>query len=277
MDIDGIQTNLSFEKMVFAACRGGWPSCLSKRTSKSKLEVAKDYLRQIYETDICAIDDVKRNPKWARAILRSYARNLSTLAKKATILKDTQSDAETFSIETLDSYIDALERLFVIEDLDAWCPSIRNATTMRSGKKREFTDPSLPVAALGMSPEYFQTDLKTFGFIFECMCIRDLRVYSQALGGELSYYRDRYGLEADSVLRLNDGRYALIEYKLGSKDIEEGAKHLLKIKELVKQYNITERQCPLREPDLLMIITGDNMAYTRTDQIKIIPIGCLKD
>jgi len=277
MDIDGIQTNLSFEKMVFAACRGGWPSYLSKRTSKSKLEVAKDYLRQIYETDICAIDDVKRNPKWARAILRSYARNLSTLAKKATILKDTQSDAETFSIETLDSYIDALERLFVIEDLDAWCPSIRNATTMRSGKKREFTDPSLPVAALGMSPEYFQTDLKTFGFIFECMCIRDLRVYSQALGGELSYYRDRYGLEADSVLRLNDGRYALIEYKLGSKDIEEGAKHLLKIKELVKQYNITERQCPLREPDLLMIITGDNMAYTRTDQIKIIPIGCLKD
>ena len=130
---------------------------------------------------------------------------------------------------------------------------------------------------MGLSPSYFNTDLKTFGFLFECLCIRDLKVYSSSLGGEISYYHDRYGLEADAVLHLDDGRYALIEFKLGAKEIEEGSKHLLKIKELVKEYNKTEKQCPLREPDLLMIITSTDMAYTRNDGVKIVPIGCLKD
>jgi hypothetical protein len=148
---------------------------------------------------------------------------------------------------------------------------------IRSGKKREFTDPSIAVAALGLSPNALEVDLKTFGFIFECMCIRDLKVYSQSLGGKLSYYHDRYGLEADAVLHLEDGRYALIEFKLGSREIEEGAKHLLEIKRLVKEYNLKEKQCPLREPDLLLVITGGNMAYTREDSVKVIPIGCLKD
>ena len=147
----------------------------------------------------------------------------------------------------------------------------------QSGKKREFTDPSIAVAAMGLTPEYLQTDLKTFGFIFECLCIRDLKVYSQALGGKLSYYHDRYDLEADAALHLDDGRYALIEFKLGSREIEEGAMHLLQLRQLIKEYNEKENQVPLREPDLLLVITGGEMAYTREDGVKISPIGTLRD
>ena len=130
---------------------------------------------------------------------------------------------------------------------------------------------------MGMTPQYLEQDMKTFGFLFECLCIRDLKIYSQALGGKISYYHDRYGLEADAVLHLDDGRYALIEFKLGSREIEEGAQHLLELAGLIRKYNEKESQSPLREPDLLMIITGGNMAYTRADGVKIIPIGCLKN
>ena len=131
--------------------------------------------------------------------------------------------------------------------------------------------------AMGMTPQYLEQDLKTFGFLFECLCIRDLKIYSQALGGKISYYHDRYGLEADAVLHLDDGRYALIEFKLGSREIEEGAQHLLELAGLIRKYNEKESRSPLREPDLLMIITGGNMAYTRADGVKIVPIGCLKN
>ena len=181
-----------------------------------------------------------------------------------------------YDIPTLDSYLNALEKLFVIEDVEAWCPAIRSATTIRSGKKREFTDPSIAVAAMGLTPEYLEQDLKTFGFIFECLCIRDLKVYSSALGGKVSYYHDRSDLEADCVLHLSDGRYALIEFKLGSREIEEGAQHLLQIKQLVRTANASGKT-NLREPDLLMVITGGELAYTRPDGVKIIPIGCLRD
>ena len=133
------------------------------------------------------------------------------------------------------------------------------------------------MAALGLTPDYLQTDLKTFGFIFECLCIRDLKVYSQALGGRLSYYHDRYDLEADAVLHLDDGRYALIEFKLGSREIEEGAGHLLQLKQLIQKHNEKETQVPLREPDLLIVITGGEIAYTREDGVKIIPIGTMRD
>ena len=130
---------------------------------------------------------------------------------------------------------------------------------------------------MGLTPEYFQSDLKTFGFIFECLCIRDLKVYSQALGGRVSYYHDRMDLEADAVLHLDDGRFALIEFKLGSREIEEGAKHLLQLQELIRKYNEKEKQVPLREPDLLMVITGGEMAYTREDGVTVVPIGTLRD
>lgn len=277
LDIDGISSSLTIEELIFSACRGGWPAALRRKSNAAKLMIAKDYLNNICESDISTVDGVQRNPTWTNMILRSYARNVSTLAKKTNIYKDVAANADSMTSATMDAYLNALEKLFVIEDIDAWCPAIRSATTIRAGKKRGFTDPSIPVAAMGLTPEYFQTDLKTFGFIFECLCIRDLKVYSQALGGKLSYYHDRYDLEADAVLHLSDGRFALIEFKLGSREIEDGANHLLQITELIKKYNSKEGQVPLREPDLLMVITGGEMAYAREDGVKVVPIGTLRN
>lgn len=277
MDIDGSFSALTIEELIFSACRGGWPAALRRKSDAAKLMIAKDYLNNICESDISTVDGVQRNPTWTNMILRSYARNVSTLAKKTNIYRDVAANADSMTSATMDAYLNALEKLFVIEDIDAWCPAIRSATTIRAGKKRGFIDPSIPVAAMGLTPEHFQTDLKTFGFIFECLCIRDLKVYSQALGGKLSYYHDRYDLEADAVLHLGDGRYALIEFKLGSREVEDGASHLLQITELIKKYNKKESQVPLREPDLLMVITGGEMAYTRDDGVKVVPIGTLRD
>jgi len=277
IDIDGISSDLSVERLIFAACRGGWPASLRRKSDKAKLMIAKDYINNICESDISTVDGVQRNPTWTKMILKSYARNVSTLAKKTNIYEDIAANADSMTAATMDSYLNALERLFVIENLDAWCPAIRSATTIRSGKKRGFTDPSIAVAALGLTTSFLQTDLKTFGFIFECLCIRDLRVYSQALGGRLSYYHDRYDLEADAVLHLDDGRFALIEFKLGSREIEEGARHLLEITNLIRKHNEKEKQSILREPNLLIIITGGEIAYTRKDGVKIIPIGTLRD
>lgn len=276
-DIDGIMSDMKIEDLIYAAARGGWPASLKGKSEAIALLTAKDYVNNICESDISTVDGVQRNPKWAQIILRSYARNISTLAKKTNIYKDVVANADSMSMVTMDSYINAMERLFVLEDLEAWCPAIRSATVIRAGKKREFVDPSIAIAVLGLTPEVLQLDLKTFGFIFECLCIRDLKIYSQALGGRISYYHDRYGLEADAVLHLDNGKYALIEFKLGSREIEEGAAHLLQLKDLIRKYNEKEQQCRLREPDLLIIITGGNMAYTREDGVKIIPIACLKN
>ena len=277
LDIDGITTDLSIEELIFATCRGGWPAALRRKSNAAKLMTAKDYLSNICESDISTVDGVQRNPAWTEMILRSYARNVSTLAKRTNIYKDVAANADSMTSATMEAYLNALEKLFVIEDIEAWCPAIRSASTIRSGKKRGFIDPSIPVAAMGLTPDYLETDLKTFGFLFECLCIRDLKVYSQTFGGRLSYYHDRYGLEADAVLHLSDGRFALIEFKLGSREIEEGAKHLKQIAALIRKYNEKETQFPLREPDLLMVITGGEMAYTREDGVKVIPIGTLRD
>ena len=277
LDIDGVTSDFSIEQLIFASCRGGWPGSLFKKSDNAKLFIANDYFENVCQNDISSVDGVMRNPEKTALLLKSYARNISTVAKTTSILKDVNSKFENMGIDTLNSYINALEKLFIIEELEAWCPSIRSASAIRSGKKREFIDPSIACASLGLTPEYFYKDLKTFGFIFETLCIRDLKIYSQSLGGKVSYYRDRYGLEADAVLYLRNGKYALIEFKLGSVEIENGAEHLLKIKDLIKEYNKKETQCPLHEPDLLMIITGGNIAYTRKDGVKVIPISTLKN
>lgn len=277
LDIDGITSDMTIEDLIFAACRGGWPASLKASFDKAKLQIAKNYIRTVCDTDVSTIDEIERNEKIAKAILQSYARNISTLAKKSVIYKDVNEHLEGISDTTFDTYLNALQRLFVIQDVDAWSPAIRSASAIRRGSKREFVDPSIAVAALGLSPQALYTDLKTFGFLFECMAIRDLKAYSMSLGGSISYYHDRYDLEADAVLHLEDGRYALIEFKLGSKEIEEGAGHLKEIKRLVQEHNKVEKQIKLREPDLMMVITGGHMAYTRPDGVKIIPLACLKD
>lgn len=277
LDIDGIRTTLSLDELAFAACRGGWPAALDLGTDASRLAVAKDYVANLCETDVSAVDGVQRNPALARAILRSYARNLSTLASTTSLRKDVLSTAESLSPTTLDSYLNAFRKLFAIEDADAWCPSIRSATAVRAGKKRELADPSIGVAALGLSPSSLVRDLRTFGFFFENLAFRDLRAYSSALGGTVSHYRDRYGLEADAVLHLEDGRYALVEVKLGGRKIDEGAAHLVELRDLIRKHNRTEDQVPLRKPDLLLVVTGTDMAYTRPDGVKVVPAGCLRD
>lgn len=276
VDIDGKQSQLGINDLIFAACRGGWPSSLSLKTDKAKLFIAKDYVNNICESDISSIDKIERSPSKTRLLLRSYARNISTLATNASLINDINAN-ENMSESSFYEYLDALKRLYVIEDIEAWCPNIRSKTSMRSSNKREFIDPSIAVSALALSPEYLETDLKTFGFIFECLCIRDLKVYSNSLGGKLSYYRDKFGLEADAVLHLDDGKYALIEIKLGSKEIEEGAKHLSELKKLITKHNETESQIKLRAPDLLIVLTGGPIAYRRDDDVLVIPIGCLKD
>lgn len=277
IDINTVESTLSLDELIFAACRGGWPSSLNKKTDYYKLLVAQDYVNGIYQTEISSIDSIQRDPIRTQRLLYSYARNLSTVAKRSTILADINSQSSVMSDNTLVDYLVTLEKLFVLEDVPAWCPQIRSASAIRSSNKLEFVDPSIAVASLGVTPEYFDTDFITFGFVFECLCARDLRVYSQNLGGTLSYYRDRYGLEADFVLHLKDGRYALIACKLGYNNIDDGANHLLKIKSLIKQYNEKEKQCPLREPDLLIVLTATNLAYKREDGVFVIPIGCLKD
>ena len=276
MDIDGIMSNLTVEELVFAACRGGWPSSLTKKTEKAQLFVSQNYVDNICDSDASTVDGVKRSSERVRAVLRSYARNLSTLASEKTILDDVAANYSDITSPTLSSYVDALEKLYVIENVPAWCPAIRSASAMRSGKKREFVDPSIAVAALGLSPEGLLVDLNTFGFIFECLCIRDLKAYSSAWNGSVSYYHDRYGLEADCVLHLSDGRYALIEFKLGSREIEEGAAHLCQLKQLIREAN-EKKGLRIREPDLLIVLTGGEMAYTRNDGVKVIPIGTLRN
>ena len=276
MEIEA-KSDLEIEQIIFAACRGGWPGFLSRKSDRAKLQIVRDYIDSVCETDISTVDGIKRNPSWARQILRSYARNISTLAKESNILKDVVSASESISHDTLASYLQAFEKLFLIQDIEAWCPSIRSATAIRSGKKRGFCDPSVAVVASGLNPEYYMTDLQSFGFIFESLCMRDLRAYSARDDGKISYYHDRYNLEADCVLHLRDGKYALIEFKLGSSEIEEASRQLLEIKRLVSEYNKKGNSPSLREPDLLLIITGTEYAYRRKDGIFIIPIGCLRD
>ena len=278
LDIDGIESDLSVEELVFCGCRGGWPATVNIKSDKAKLLVARNYVKTVCSEDISRVDGVSRDELLTRMILRAYARNISTLSKKSTLIADVAASGEVSCTEpTFDDYVRALRKLFVVCDLDAWCPAIRSKTAIRTGLKRAFVDPSIAVAALGLTPEALLNQLKTFGFIFEQMCIRDFKSYTLDFESHISHYRDRYGLESDLVLHLGDGRYALIECKLGSREIEEGASHLVELKRLIREYNQKEEQVPLREPDLMIVVTGGKMAYTRPDGVKIIPLGCFKD
>ena len=275
LNIDGISSNLTITDLIFAACRGGWPESLNKKTKKQQLAIVSDYIDIICNSDASEVDGVKRNPQRVKAILKSYARNISTLASKKTLMKDIKTEYGDISPPTYDSYINALERLYVIQNIPAWSPNIRSANTIRKSHKKEFIDPSIAVASLNLTPEKLLKDFETFGFIFENLCIRDLLVYSSSVNGEVLYYSDDSGLEADCIIYLSDGRYALIEFKLGHKEIDKGAENLLKLKELIRK-SVEDKKIDLEEPSFLAVITGGEMAYTRADGVKVIPIGCLR-
>lgn len=273
---EGCKSDLSVEELIFALCRGGWPVTLNRATNTSKLFVAKNLFEEICSRDISSIDGVERNAHIAKAIMHSYSRNICTSATIKSILDDVNANFNV-SEATLYSYIKALEDLYIIEDNNAWCPQVRSKSAIRSTRKRNFTDPSIAAAALGISPEYFYKDFKTLGFFFESLCIRDLKIYSTSVGGDVSFYRDRYGLEADCVLHLSDSRYALIEIKLGKNEIDKAAEHLNQLEKLIDVYNAKEKQCKLRKPNLKMIITATEFGYRRPDGVLVVPVGCLRD
>lgn len=282
-DIDGVTSDVCLEQLFFAACRGGWPRCLALPRDSAKLEISKDYYRQIFQKDITAIDGVKRNPEWTRALLWSYARNMATTAKRANIYADVKATQNVTDV-TLASYVDALEALFVIKDIDAWTPQIRSKTAIRSAKKHIFIDPSIGLAALGINPQYFNNDLDLFGHVFENMVIRDLLVYAENHNARILHYTDDMGLEVDVVYQMEDGRYALIEIKTGANRIPEAEKSLLKFREVIRRYNqqalkdSDHPQAVYREPsELIVICANAPMAYTTDQGVKIVPIGCLRD
>ena len=274
--LDFIKSDLSIDDLIFAICRGGWPNSLEKKSADAKLAIARDLFYQICHKNISSIDNVKRNPLIAEKILKSYSRVICSPAASKTLYNDIISEYE-IARSTFYEYIEALQSLFIIDDIPAWSPSIRSKNTIRSSEKRNLIDPSLAVAAMGVDPEYFNKDFETLGFLFESLCIRDLRVYSSKLNGRISYYRDRYGLESDAVLHLRDGRYALIEFKLGESEIEKAAEHLCKLETLIKNHNNENNTSKLDLPDLKIIITAGLFGYKRDDGVFVIPIGCLKD
>lgn len=270
------ESNLSFDELVFSICRGGWPKAIDKKSDKAKLEIAKDLYRQIVNVDISEIDNIKKNPLLAEKLLHSYSRNICTLVKDSNIISDINSNYD-ISRTTYIQYKNALEDLFIIDDVDAWNPAIRSKTAIRASKKKNLIDPSLATAALGLSPSYFNSDFKTLGFLFKSLCIRDLKVYLSKNDGKVSYYNDRYGLEADCILHLRDGRYALVEIKLGDNGVEEGAKHLKELETLIVEANNKSSQIKMNLPTLKIVITGSKYGYVRNDGVFVIPIGCLKD
>lgn len=267
------QTNdLTIDDITYLTCRGGWPwaTLISKEVA---LDQAFDYVDSVVNKDIQRVDGVKRSPERAKLLLRSYARNISQQVPLSTIRKDMlANDSSTLDEDTVTDYIKALKKLFVIEDLEAWNPNLRSKAAIRTTDTRHFVDPSIGTASLGLGPKDLINDLKSFGFFFEDMVVRDLRVYAEALDGKLYHYRDSTGLECDTVLHRRNGSYALMEVKLGGKDlIDEGAANMLKLSKSID----TDR---MPAPSFMAVIIGvGQYAYQREDGVYVIPIGCLKD
>lgn len=272
--INGITSDLSLKDLTFLASRGGWPETLNIKDKQKQLIVSSSYFDNICRDDTYNIDGVKRDSKLFEAILRSYSRNISTLVNNTKIMADIEENYGKISEPTFYSYISVLKNLFVIDNVPAWAPNIRSKQKIRKSEKKEFIDPSIAVVGLSVTPEMLIYDLETFGFIFETLCIRDLKVYSAPLGGKVLYYNDGT-LEVDCVLQIADGRYGLIEFKLGDKRIDDGAQSLLKMDKLIKQ-KIAEGDTHIPEPSFLAVITGDSIAKVRKDGVMVIPIGALR-
>lgn len=250
-------------------CRGGWPEAVLAKSHRVAYQKSINYVEAVINEDVHRVDGVERNPALVRLVLRSLARNITTLTATQTILGDIRNHMPTTSIKTLDSYLNALRRIFVIEDEPAWMPSIRSKTAIRTSHKRQLADPSIATAILGIKPERLMKDFNLFGFLFESMCVRDMRVYAQANDGEVLHYRDASGHEIDMVVSLRDGRWGAVEVKLGGGQIEEASRNLLAFKERVDSES-------MGSPSFLMVLTGTGFAYRRTDGIFVVPLGCLR-
>lgn len=267
-----LQNEMDIDELAYLICRGGWPwaTLIPKEVA---LDQAFDYVDSVVQKDIQRVDKIKRSPDRARLLLRSYARNISQQISYATIRKDMlANDASTLDEDTVADYVKALKKLFVIEDLAAWNPNIRSKAAIRTSDTRHFVDPSIGTAALRLGPKDLINDLQSFGLFFEDLVVRDLRVYAEALDGELYHYRDSSGLECDTVLHRRNGSYALLEVKIGGENrINEGAANLLALAK-----NIDTNK--MSAPSFMAVIIGvGKYAYQRKDGVYVIPIGCLKD
>lgn len=269
--IDG-ENHLDLDRLAFLVCRGGWPRA-TELEGEIALEQAFDYYDAVVKSDISRADGTTRNPERVKRLMRSYARNQGSQATNALLKADMiANDTEFLDTDTVYSYINALQKIFVIEEMEAWNPNLRSKTAIRTSNTRYFVDPSIAAAALGLGPQDLIADLNTFGLLFEAMCIRDLRVFADALNGKVYHFRDKTDLECDAVVHLRNGSYGLIEVKLGGdKLIEEGAENLKKLKNKIDTTK-------MKAPSFLMVLIGaGDYAYRRQDGIYVVPIGCLKD
>lgn len=256
------------EDMAYLICRGGWPRAVTSKSKEASLEMAFDYLSTIAEQDISRADGITRNPQYARLIMREYARVSASQATQSTILKDLKARDIDLSRDTVNGYLAALRRLYVIHDLSAWTPSLRAKSRITKTPTRHFVCPSIAAAALGASPKTLLMDTATMGLLFETLCVRDLRTYAQAINGEVFHYHDETGREADAVVQLRDGRYALFEMKLGTALVDDGAQSLLRLKDRIDT-------TVMGEPAFCAVITPGGFATRREDGVLVIPISCL--
>jgi len=264
-NINITKSKISISDIAHYICRGGWPGSL-ELPLKEQLAIPKDLLESIISKDVDEVDGTKKDKEKIRKLIRSYARNISTLVTNKTIYKDQENEGISIDYKTYESYTNALQRLYIIENIKAWSPAIRSASTIRTSDKKQFVDPSIAVAALGLSIEKLKQDFETFGFFFESICSRDVRVYAQSLDGEVYHYNDSSGLEVDLIIELRDGRWAGIEVKMGENEVEKAAANLAKLAGIHRT----------KKPSFLMVITNTELGYQRKDGVYVVPIGCLK-
>lgn len=266
MEPEGSST-LDIQELAFLVARGGWPGALGM-TNQNALHQVENYVDAIVENDISEVDGVSRDPIRARVLMRSLARNIATTTSLPVIQNDVDGSNKPSS-NTVSSYLNGLERLFVVENQPAWSPTLRSRSILRKTAKRHFIDPSIAVAALKTNPDGLLKDFNTLGYLFESLCIRDLRIYSQVLQGDVLHYQDNTGLEADAIIALHDGRWGAVEVKMGQKMVDEAAENLLKLKDKID----ADKTNP---PSFLMVLTGNGYAYRRKDGVFCVPIGCLR-
>ena len=268
---DGGEKKIELERIAYLICRGGWPGVL-EMTNTAALRLAFNYIDAVAESDMSRVDGVKRDKEYVKRLLRSYARHQGGQASVKSLNEDMVANEGDMSVSTINSYLQALRMIFVIEDMAAWNPNLRSKTAIRTSDTRFFTDSSIATAALGLGPDDLLSDLKTMGLLFETMAVRDRRVYADALDGHVYHYRDKNGLECDAVIHLRNGKYGLVEIKLGGdKLIEDGVRTLSMLE---KKIDVGK----MKAPAFKMVLVGvGRYAYRRDDGVMVVPINCLKD
>lgn len=264
------QSKVTLEQIAFILTRGGWPAAVSDKSETLALKKSSDYYEAVVNEDISKVDNIGKNPDRVRSLMRSLSRNISSEASTTTILNDLRANDESLSQVTIDQYIKALKTLFVIDDLPAWSPRLRSKTAIRTTAKRHFSDPSIAAAALGATSQRLFDDFCTFGLLFEALCIRDLRVYADSLGGNVYHYRDAKGAEVDAIIQAPDGSWGAVEVKMGAGDIVAASENLIDFKN-----NVDAEK--MKEPSFLMVLTATESAFQMENGVWVVPLGCLKN